>query len=82
MDSLMGVELRLAIEGSLKVDLPLLSLADMTLSKVAMRLAASLVTETGAAGPAAEMVAEDDLASNPVLEALAARDRTGDRLIA
>jgi phthiocerol/phenolphthiocerol synthesis type-I polyketide synthase C len=82
MDSLMGVELRLAIEGSLKVDLPLLSLAEMTLSKVAMRLAASLVSETGGAKPAAEAAADEDLASNQVLEALAARDRAGDRLIA
>ncbi|MBI3514036.1 MAG: SDR family NAD(P)-dependent oxidoreductase, partial [Proteobacteria bacterium] len=83
MDSLMGVELRLAIEGSLKVDLPLLSLAEMTLSKVAMRLASSLVGEGGAGAPAdGEPAADEDVASNQVLEALAARDRAGDRLIA
>ncbi len=85
MDSLMGVELRLAIEGSLKVDLPLLSLAEMTLSKVAMRLATSLVGD-GAAGAVADGEAapapDEDAASNQVLEALAARDRAGDRLIA
>ncbi len=82
MDSLMGVELRLAIEGSLKVDLPLLSLAEMTLSKVAMRLAASLVGEAGAAKPNAEVGADEDVGSNQAIDALAALDRAGDRLIA
>jgi acyl carrier protein len=87
MDSLMGVELRLAIESSLRVDLPLLSLADMTLSKVAMKVAQNFVGETGGDVegtklPTAKQTAEEDAASNEVLEALAARDRDGARLIA
>jgi phthiocerol/phenolphthiocerol synthesis type-I polyketide synthase C len=82
MDSLMAVELRLAIEGSLKVDLPLLSLAEMTLSKVAMRLATSLVSDAGGTKLAGAAGTDEDDASNQVLEALAARDRAGDRLIA
>jgi acyl transferase domain-containing protein/acyl carrier protein len=82
MDSLMGVELRLAIESSLKVDLPLLSLAEMTLSKVAARLASNFVGDGAGAAAAPEAAASEDVASNQVLEALAARDRAGDRLIA
>jgi phthiocerol/phenolphthiocerol synthesis type-I polyketide synthase C len=82
MDSLMGVELRLAIESSLRVDLPLLSLADMTLSKVAMRVATLFVgdgeTKAGGASPVDEAAS----ASDQLIEALAARDRDGDRLIA
>jgi acyl transferase domain-containing protein/acyl carrier protein len=82
MDSLMGVELRLAIESSLRVDLPLLSLAEMTLSKVAMRVATMFVGEGDAKPATAQIATEETIASNQVLEALAARDRDGDRLIA
>jgi phthiocerol/phenolphthiocerol synthesis type-I polyketide synthase C len=83
MDSLMGVELRLAIENSLRVDLPLLSLAEMTLSKVAMRVATMFVGEGGDPKTApTQLAAEESDASNQVLEALAARERDGDRLIA
>ena len=80
MDSLMGVELRLAIESSLRVDLPLLSLADMTLSKVAMRVATLFVGDGEAkTEPAPDAAAN---ASDQLIEALAARDRDGNRLIA
>jgi acyl carrier protein len=83
MDSLMGVELRMAVEGSLKVDLPLLSLAEMTLSKVAMRLAGNFVADPAQEGKVAGAISPaEDAESDKVLEALAARDRDGDRLIA
>ena len=45
MDSLMAVELRLALEGRLRVDLPLVSLAEGTsVSSIAGRLAAAVTT--------------------------------------
>jgi acyl transferase domain-containing protein/NADPH:quinone reductase-like Zn-dependent oxidoreductase/NAD(P)-dependent dehydrogenase (short-subunit alcohol dehydrogenase family) len=46
MDSLMAVELRLSLEGRLRVDLPLVSLAEGTsVASIAERLAAALSTE-------------------------------------
>jgi hypothetical protein len=73
----------MAVESSLKVDLPLLSLAEMTLSKVAMRLAGNFVADPSQEGKVAGAIAPaEDAASDKVLEALAARDRDGDRLIA
>jgi acyl carrier protein len=45
MDSLMAVELRLSLEGRLRVDLPLVSLAEGTsVASIAERLAAALST--------------------------------------
>jgi NADPH:quinone reductase-like Zn-dependent oxidoreductase/NAD(P)-dependent dehydrogenase (short-subunit alcohol dehydrogenase family)/acyl carrier protein len=45
MDSLMAVELRLALEGRLRVDLPLVSLAEGTsVTSIAARLAAAVTT--------------------------------------
>jgi len=45
MDSLMAVELRLALEGRLRVDLPLVSLAEGTsVASIAQRLAAAFST--------------------------------------
>jgi hypothetical protein len=44
MDSLMAVELRLALEARLRIDLPLMSLAEGTsVASIASRLASSLV---------------------------------------
>jgi len=45
MDSLMAVELRLALESRLRVDLPLVSLAEGTsVASIAARLAGALAT--------------------------------------
>jgi acyl carrier protein len=83
MDSLMAVELRLAVENSLRVDLPLLALAEMTLSKVAMRIATMVIGESASDGTAPTPVKpEQSNASDQLIEALAARDRDGDRMIA
>ncbi len=69
MDSLMAVELRLALEGRLRVDLPLVSLAEGTsVTSIATRLANALALGDGAAEIAA--LAERHLAPEESVMAL------------
>ena len=59
MDSLMAVELRLALESRLGIDIPILSLSDgTTLTKIAARIVLALSDES--AGDMAQTVAQHE----------------------
>ncbi len=61
MDSLMAVELRLALEARLRIDLPLVSLAEGTsVASIAARLNGALTTAPGEAAEAAALAARHE----------------------
>ncbi len=78
MDSLMAVELRLALENRLRIDLPLVSLAEGTsVASIAARLAGALSARPQAddlVGLAARYEVAEDAGVAAVAEGLAAAD--------
>ena len=61
MDSLMAVELRLALEARLRIDLPLVSLAEGTsIASIAARLAAALASGAAEAADVAAIAARHE----------------------
>ncbi|HEX5453549.1 MAG TPA: type I polyketide synthase [Stellaceae bacterium] len=73
MDSLMAVELRLALESRLRIDLPLMSLAEGTsVASIAARLAGSLSARPEASRVISMLERYEEAAGAPPAEAMAA----------
>jgi hypothetical protein len=73
MDSLMAVELRLALESRLRIDLPLMSLAEGTsVASIAARLAGSLSVRPEASRVISMLERYEEAAGAPPAEAMAA----------